>query len=234
MLILAEGGFEWREEDQAHLGVPADSNCPDTTQPGKTWNVKFAHGTCFWPSPSFINHNASTILGTETGKAQLGRGGDILQALQLVDHGLWDHPAMDPNSCGVIAAFAPIGPWPLSEHSSSSSFPPRSSYNFAGALPMVPLHYKGTNPEEQQRLRMLGMLEAQNIKVSRHCSSSSCSNQFIPFLGAIGVPWWTQEYAHREWFPRGCGRSLVPHGRSRSVIYSLHIPPLRSSARTSS
>ena len=65
----------------------------------------------------------STILLLESGKAQLTRGGDILQSFQLIDHGLWDHPAMDPNSCGVMATFAPIGPWPLSEHASSCSLP---------------------------------------------------------------------------------------------------------------
>lgn len=54
----------------------------------------------------------------EAGKAIFGRGGDIFQAVQLLDHGLWDHPTMDPDSCGVIAGFAPIGPWPQSEYSS--------------------------------------------------------------------------------------------------------------------
>jgi hypothetical protein len=55
---------------------------------------------------------------TEILKAQAARGGDVLQGLQLIDHGLWDHPAMDPNSCGVIWIFAPLGPWTQSEHPS--------------------------------------------------------------------------------------------------------------------
>jgi hypothetical protein len=50
--------------------------------------------------------------------AQENRGGDILQALQSLDRGLWDHPAIDPNSCGVVAMFAPMGPWAQSEYSS--------------------------------------------------------------------------------------------------------------------
>ena len=51
-------------------------------------------------------------------KAQTARGCDSLQAVQLIDHGLWDHPAMDPDSCGVMGIYLPIGPWPQSEHSS--------------------------------------------------------------------------------------------------------------------
>ena len=49
--------------------------------------------------------------------AQSDRGSDVSQALQLVEHGLWDHPAMDPNSCGVVHLLAPIGPWTHSEYS---------------------------------------------------------------------------------------------------------------------
>jgi hypothetical protein len=47
MLILSEGDIEWRKEDQVHLGIPVDSNCPDAIQPGKSWNVKNGHGMCF-------------------------------------------------------------------------------------------------------------------------------------------------------------------------------------------
>ena len=54
MLILIEGDCEWRKEDQVHLGVPADPNCPDATQPGKAWSVEIAHSMCYWPSPSSI------------------------------------------------------------------------------------------------------------------------------------------------------------------------------------
>jgi len=114
MLLLVEGGVEWHTEDQAHLAVPADPDCPDLIQPGKTWLGRFAY---------------------ESEKAQSARGGDLKQASQLIDHGLWDHPALDPDSCGVIAGFVPIGPWPQS-----------------------------ANPEEQQRLSMVGTLVSQNSK----------------------------------------------------------------------
>ena len=46
------------------------------------------------------------------------RGSDITQGLQRMDKGLWDHPAMDPDSCGVVNVLAPIGPWAQSEYSS--------------------------------------------------------------------------------------------------------------------
>jgi len=114
ILILAEGEVEWYKEDQVHLATSADPDCPDATQPGKTW----------------IGHNVY-----ETGKASPARGVDLYQTLQLVDHGLWDHPSMDPESCGIISAFSPMGPWPES-----------------------------ANPEEQERLRFMGTLNAQTMR----------------------------------------------------------------------
>lgn len=60
---------------------------------------------------------------TESQKAQFTRGGDILQAQQLIDHGLWDYPNMDPESCGALSTFTPIGPWPQSAYSFPKSFP---------------------------------------------------------------------------------------------------------------
>ena len=144
----------------------------------------------------------STNLIPEVGRAQSNRGADVWQAMQLIDHGLWDHPAMDPNSCGAMATFSPIGPWPQSEYSSSSPFPLALSINFSGLLLMVPLHQKGTNPEEQQRLSMLGTLDAQNIGVSRYCPSCPCNRLFIPFFRVIGVAWCSQEPVPREWSPR--------------------------------
>jgi hypothetical protein len=123
MLILIEGDFELRNEDQAYLTVPADPNCPDRTQPGKTWIGQNTHGMCSCPSSSSIYTVSLTHLVTEAQKAMLARGGDILQAMQLVDHGLWDNSTMDPDSCGVIATFAPVGPWPQSEYLSPCSFP---------------------------------------------------------------------------------------------------------------
>ena len=68
------------------------------------------------PSPSSIFTILLTNLVTESGKAIVARGADLFQALQLVDHGLWDHPSMDPDSCGIIATFSPVGPWPESEY----------------------------------------------------------------------------------------------------------------------
>ena len=68
------------------------------------------------PSPSSIFTILLTNLVTESGKSIVARGADLFQALQLVDHGLWDHPSMDPDSCGIIATFSPVGPWPESEY----------------------------------------------------------------------------------------------------------------------
>ena len=119
---------------------------------------------------------------TEVLKAQMARGCDVVQGLQLIDHGLWDHPAMDPNSCGVVGIFAPIGPWPQSEHSSLLlcflSFPFRS---VSDVWAIVLMHRIGPNTEEHQRLGMLGTLERQNMRVSRHCSSRhAIDNPLIP------------------------------------------------------
>jgi len=116
MLILSEGDVEWHKEDQAHLAVLADPNCPDLTQPGKTWIGQNVNGMYSCPSSSSLSTVVLTHLVTEARKAMVARGSDVMQAMQLIDHGLWDHPAIDPDSCGVIAAFAPIGPWPQSEH----------------------------------------------------------------------------------------------------------------------
>jgi len=54
MLILIEGDVEWHNEDQAHLAVPADPNCPDQVQPGKTWIGQNAHGMRQSSSLAFI------------------------------------------------------------------------------------------------------------------------------------------------------------------------------------
>ena len=111
MLILVEGDVEWHKEDQARLATPADPDCLDAIQPGKTWIGQSILGMCSHPVASSIYN----IILTEAGKAMSARGADLFQGLQLVGHGLWDHPAMDPDSCGVIAGFVPIGPWPQSE-----------------------------------------------------------------------------------------------------------------------
>ena len=73
------------------------------------------YGMYYCPSPSSIFTIVLTHLVIEAGKAIIARGADLFQTLQIIDHGLWDHPSMDPDSCGVIAAFSPIGPWPKSE-----------------------------------------------------------------------------------------------------------------------
>ena len=44
MLILGEGDVEWHNEDQVTLAAPADPNCPDATQAGKTWMTQKAYG----------------------------------------------------------------------------------------------------------------------------------------------------------------------------------------------
>jgi len=123
MLILVEGDVEWQKEDQAHLAVPADPNCPDLTQPGKTWIGQFVNGMYSCPSPLSLDTIVLTHLVTEARKAMVARGSDVFQAMQLIDHGLWDHPAIDPDSCGVIASFVPVGAWPQSEYSFPRSVP---------------------------------------------------------------------------------------------------------------
>ena len=37
MLILIDGDPEWTQENQTDRAVPADPNCPDSNQPGKSW-----------------------------------------------------------------------------------------------------------------------------------------------------------------------------------------------------
>ena len=46
MLLLVEGSVEWHAEDQAHLAVPADPDCLDLIQPGKTWIGRMAYRMC--------------------------------------------------------------------------------------------------------------------------------------------------------------------------------------------
>jgi len=126
MLLLGEGDVEWQIEDQVTLATPADPNCPDTLQRGKSWITRKAYG--MWSDSLFHPRHLSTDVSlpnefvsrliTEILMAQVGRGGDVLQGLQSLDHGLWDHPAIDPNSCGVVAIFAPMGPWAQSKYSS--------------------------------------------------------------------------------------------------------------------
>ena len=105
-------------------------------------------------SNEFVLH-----LTTEIAKATQNRGSDVMQGLQRMDKGLWDHPAMDPDSCGVVNVLAPIGPWAQSEYS-----PPLSCVSDVQTV--VLKHQIGANPEEHQRLSMLGTLERQNVRVS--------------------------------------------------------------------
>jgi len=62
MLILAEGGVEWHNEDQTHLAVPADPNCPDQVQPGKTWIGRNIYGMRHSSSLAFIDTTFSSSL----------------------------------------------------------------------------------------------------------------------------------------------------------------------------
>ena len=119
MLLLSEGDEELRSENQITFATPADPNCPDSAQRGKTWLTRKAHGMYLVHPRDLSTPTFQPIvlrLTTEMMNAQTSRGGDIPQAFQLIDHGLWDHPAMDPNSCGVVIIFAPIGPWTHSEY----------------------------------------------------------------------------------------------------------------------
>ena len=123
---MAEGDGEFNVEDQVTFAEPADPGCADPTQRGKTWVVQKAHG--MYSLGTYRHHLVSFSnecifrLTTEILRAQYHRGCDLDQGMQAVDHGLWDHPAMDPNSCGVVNMFAPMGPWCQSEYSPSFSF----------------------------------------------------------------------------------------------------------------
>jgi len=55
MLLLGEGDVEWHNEDQVTLTAPADPNCPDSTQPGKTWLTQRALGMYNSPSSASID-----------------------------------------------------------------------------------------------------------------------------------------------------------------------------------
>jgi hypothetical protein len=44
ILILSEGDFEWYKENQMDFAVPADPNCSQPVQPGKTWLAHNAYG----------------------------------------------------------------------------------------------------------------------------------------------------------------------------------------------
>ena len=80
----------------------------------------------------------------------------------------------------------------------------------------------GANPEEQQRLHMLGTLEDEIFKVSQRqqCSSYLCSDRLNPVSGAIGVLWWTQERSPRERHSPACPRSLASHDRTGCVSFA--------------
>lgn len=120
MVILAEGDFEWYRENQVDFAVPTDPHCVETTQPGKTWLAQNALGADRSSPPYYLGVLSSHqfCLITEVQKAQFSRGSDVVQGQQLVDHGLWDHPGIDPESCGAISTFTPVGPWPQSASSS--------------------------------------------------------------------------------------------------------------------
>ena len=81
-----------------------------------------------------------------------------------MDKGLWDHPAMDPDSCGVVNVLAPIGPWAQSEY--PALFPSIILRYVSNVWTVILMHQIGANPEEHQRLGMLGTLERQNVRVS--------------------------------------------------------------------
>ena len=55
MVILAEGDGELNKEDQANFAEPADPNCTDPTQNGKTWVTHKAHGMYSIPSSAPID-----------------------------------------------------------------------------------------------------------------------------------------------------------------------------------
>ena len=54
MLLLGEGDGELQNENQMTFATPADPNCPDPAQDGKTWLTRKAHGTYSSPSSAPI------------------------------------------------------------------------------------------------------------------------------------------------------------------------------------
>jgi hypothetical protein len=124
MLILIEGDFELYKRNQANFAVPVDPNCTNAMQPGKSWVAQNTFGAHRNPPNIDLHYPSSHLVVfplTEYQKAQFTRGGDIMQAQQLVDHGLWDHLDIDPESCGAMSTFTPVGPWPQSAYSLSLS-----------------------------------------------------------------------------------------------------------------
>lgn len=71
---------------------------------------------------------------------------------------------MDPDSCGVMSGFSPIGPWPKSKYSSLDTFLFVVILKCSNVWPVVLI---GENPEEQQRLHMMGTLEDEIVKVNQ-------------------------------------------------------------------
>jgi len=59
LLLLGEGDTEFYSEDQVHLAVPADPNCADPTQRGKSWMTQKAYGMYSSPSSAFIDTTLS-------------------------------------------------------------------------------------------------------------------------------------------------------------------------------
>jgi len=62
MLLLGEGDVEWQNEDQVTLAGPADPNCSDPTQRGKTWITRKAYGMYSKQSSAPINTILSAYL----------------------------------------------------------------------------------------------------------------------------------------------------------------------------
>ena len=66
---------------------------------------------------------------------------------------------------------------------------------------MVLLQLIGANPEEQQRLRMLGALEAQNVKVSRQSLPCPHNHLLIPFRMLQDVQGGVKTMLHENGIP---------------------------------
>lgn len=62
MLLLGEGDVEWQNEDQVTFADPADSNCPDPTQSGKTWITLKSYGMYSISSSAPISTTLSAYL----------------------------------------------------------------------------------------------------------------------------------------------------------------------------
>ena len=87
------------------------------------------------------------------------------------------------------------------------------------------MHRIGANPDEHQRLGMLGTLERQNVEVSRHSAPRLFA--LIPSSDAIGLPWFRHEPAPRQGRFGTCPQTLGIQDRIRCAMTTSNTPFIR-------